>query len=51
MFPYKYETADGDVEGYIDTRLDLLLLPLKGEIDKVNAYYDKWVTQTLHWNI
>jgi len=44
MFPYKYETADGDVEGYIDTRLgSASAVTLKGEIDKVNAYYDKWV--------
>ena len=44
MFPYKYETADGDVEGYIDTRLgSASAATLKGEIDKVNEYYDKWV--------
>ena len=44
MFPYKYETADGDVEGYIDTRLgSASAATLKGEIDKVNDYYDKWV--------
>ena len=44
MFPLQYETADGDKEGYIDTRLgSASAATLKGQIDKVNAYYDKWV--------
>jgi hypothetical protein len=44
VFPLQYETADGDKEGYIDTRFGAgSASTLKTQIDAVNAYYDKWV--------
>ena len=48
MFPYKYETADGDQEGYIDTTLGSdQASTLKTQIDNVNNYYDRWVNQNV----
>ena len=48
MFPLKYESGDGDVEGYIDTKLaSTSAATLKTEIDKVNDYYDRWVNQNV----
>ena len=55
MFPYLYENADGDVEGYIDTTLptsDSTII--KSQIDDVNNYYNKWVNQNVakeYWNV
>lgn len=57
MFPYLYTDADGNTEGYIDTTLtssatDIPIL--KGQIDAINTYYDKWVNQNValeYWNV
>jgi hypothetical protein len=56
MFPYLYKTDGEDpTEGYIDTTLpvgDAAIL--KGQIDAVNNYYDKWVNQNVakeYWNV
>jgi hypothetical protein len=57
MFPYMYKDGAGVEEGYIDTSLtssvsDIALL--KGQIDAVNSYYDKWVNQNVKkefWNV
>ena len=48
MFPLQYVDADGQVEGYIDTRWPSGDAPtLKTQIDAVNDYYDKWVNQNV----
>jgi hypothetical protein len=56
MFPYLYKTNNGDpTEGYIDTTLSVASsATLKGQIDAVNNYYDKWVNQNVakeFWNV
>jgi hypothetical protein len=55
MFPYMYFDADGNSEGYINSALDSTSsATLKGQIDKVNTYYDKWVNQNVaknYWNV
>jgi hypothetical protein len=56
MFPYLYKTDGGDpTEGYIDTTLPVSSSAiLKGQIDAVNNYYDKWVNQNVakeFWNV
>jgi hypothetical protein len=56
MFPYLYKTDGGDpTEGYIDTTLPVAsAATLKGQIDAVNNYYDKWVNQNVakeYWNV
>lgn len=55
MFPYMYEDADGNNEGYIDTTLGASdTSTLKDQIDAVNTYYDKWVNQNVkkdYWNV
>jgi len=57
MFPYMYEDGDGNKEGYIDTRLGATpseVTELKGQIDAINNYYDKWVNQNVakdYWNV
>ena len=51
MFPYMYTDADGNDEGYIDTSLPSGSTgTLQQQIDKVNAYYDKWVNQNVDIN-
>ena len=54
MFPYLYKTNNGDpTEGYIDTT-EASATILKGQIDAVNDYYDKWVNQNVakdYWNV
>jgi hypothetical protein len=56
MFPYLYKTAgDEPTEGYIDTTLPVGdAATLKGQIDAVNDYYNKWVNQNVakeYWNV
>ena len=56
MFPYLYKTGGTDpTEGYIDTTLPVGdAATLKGQIDAVNNYYDKWVNQNVakeYWNV
>ena len=60
MFPYFYPDPDSTVnppvgEGYIDTTLPVASsATLKGQIDAVNNYYDKWVNQNVakeYWNV
>ena len=56
MFPYLYKTDGTDpTEGYIDTTLPVGdAATLKGQIDAVNNYYDKWVNQNVakeYWNV
>ena len=57
MFPYMYEDGDGNKEGYIDTTLGAFtaeVTELKGQIDAINNYYDKWVNQNValdYWNV
>ena len=57
MFPYLYEDGDGNKEGYIDTRLGASsaeVTELKGQIDAINNYYNKWVNQNVakdYWNV
>lgn len=55
MFPYMYENGDGDKEGYIDSSLSSAsATTLKGQIDDVNNYYNKWVNQNVkkdYWNV
>ena len=56
MFPYLYKTDGTDpTEGYIDTTLPVSSsATLKGQIDAVNNYYDKWVNQNVakeYWNV
>ena len=55
MFPYKYTDADDNSEGYIDTSLSAANTPtLKGQIDNVNDYYNKWVNQNVdiqYWGV
>ena len=56
MFPYLYKTDGTDpTEGYIDTTLSVASsATLKGQIDAVNNYYDKWVNQNVakdYWNV
>lgn len=56
MFPYLYKTDGADpTEGYIDTTLPVAsAATLKGQIDAVNNYYDKWVNQNVakeYWNV
>ena len=55
MFPYEYQDADGNKEGYIDTSLPSgSSASLKAEIDDVNNYYDKWVNQNVdidYWGV
>ena len=55
MFPYKYEDADGNTEGYIDTTIaSISSATLKTQIDAVNTYYNKWVNQNVakdYWNV
>jgi hypothetical protein len=55
MFPYKYTDADDNNEGYIDTSLDSAnTATLKGQIDNVNNYYNKWVNQNVdiqYWGV
>lgn len=56
MFPYLYKTDGTDpTEGYIDTTLPVAsAATLKGQIDAVNNYYDKWVNQNVakeYWNV
>ena len=49
MFPYQYEDADGNTEGYIKTERPVgESATLKSEIDAVNNFYDKWVNQNVH---
>ena len=49
MFPYQYEDADGNTEGYIKTERPVSeSATLKSEIDAVNNFYDKWVNQNVH---
>ena len=48
MFPYQYEDADGNTEGYIKTERPVgESATLKSEIDAVNNFYDKWVNQNV----
>jgi hypothetical protein len=56
MFPYLYKTDGTEpTEGYIDTTLSVgEAATLKGQIDAVNNYYDKWVNQNVakeYWNV
>lgn len=55
MFPYLYADADGNTEGYIDTKLGVSnTSTLKSQIDDVNNYYNKWVNQNVKkdfWNV
>ena len=55
MFPYQYENADGNTEGYIDTTLPSGKSgDLKIAIDNVNSYYKKWVNQNVdiqYWGV
>ena len=56
MFPYLYTDTDGTTtEGYIDTALTVAdSATLKGQIDAINTYYDKWVNQNValeYWNV
>lgn len=56
MFPYLYKTDGADpTEGYIDTTLPVSAsVTLKGQIDAINNYYDKWVNQNVakeYWNV
>jgi len=56
MFPYLYKTDGADpTEGYIDTTLPVSAsATLKGQIDAINNYYDKWVNQNVakeYWNV
>ena len=52
MFPYYYEDADGNNEGYINTTASVS--DLGTQIQNVNDYYDKWVNQNVamdYWNV
>jgi hypothetical protein len=55
MFPYLYDDGDGNMEGYIDTSRPVAeTATLKGEIDAINTYYDKWINQNVdkdYWNV
>lgn len=56
MFPYLYTDTDGTTtEGYINTALTVAdSATLKGQIDAINTYYDKWVNQNValeYWNV
>jgi len=55
MFPYLYDDGDGNTEGYIDTSRPVAeTATLKGEIDAINTYYDKWINQNVdkdYWNV
>ena len=56
MFPYLYKTDGTDpTEGYIDTTLPVSAsATLKGQIDAINDYYNKWVNQNVakeYWNV
>ena len=56
MFPYLYTDTDGTTtEGYINTALIVAdSATLKGQIDAINTYYDKWVNQNValeYWNV
>ena len=55
MFPYLYEDADQNKEGYIDTRIKVGNSgTLKGQIDDVNNFYNKWVNQNVdmqYWGV
>jgi hypothetical protein len=56
MFPYLYKTDGTEpTEGYIDTTLPVAdAATLKGQIDAVNDYYNKWVNQNVakeYWNV
>ena len=55
MFPYLYQDADGNTEGYVNTSRPVSeTATLKTEIDAINSYYDKWVNQNVakdFWNV
>jgi len=57
IFPYMYKNTTGGEEGYIDTTMESTNannIKLKGQIDTVNNYYNKWVNQNVakdYWNV
>jgi len=55
MFPYLYQDADSNTEGYVNTSRPVSeTATLKTEIDAINSYYDKWVNQNVakdFWNV